>query len=127
LIDEVQTGCGATGKFWAFEHFNLLESPDIVSFAKKMQIGGYFYKDFLRPAQAYRIFNTWLGEPSRVLMLEGILDVINKDKLIELNRSTGKKAFIRNRSIKIKNTRQNSFTLVSKHQKHGLGHFDPFV
>jgi 4-aminobutyrate aminotransferase/(S)-3-amino-2-methylpropionate transaminase len=44
LIDEVQTGLCATGKFWAFEHFNLPTSPDILTFAKKMQIGGYYYK-----------------------------------------------------------------------------------
>lgn len=44
LIDEVQTGMCATGKFWAYEHFNLPTSPDILTFAKKMQIGGYYYK-----------------------------------------------------------------------------------
>jgi 4-aminobutyrate aminotransferase/(S)-3-amino-2-methylpropionate transaminase len=32
LMDEVQTGCGPTGKFWAHEHFNLDGPPDIVSF-----------------------------------------------------------------------------------------------
>ena len=43
-MDEVQTGLGATGKFWAYEHFNLPTPPDILSFAKKMQVGGYYYK-----------------------------------------------------------------------------------
>ena len=32
MIDEVQTGGGPTGKMWAFEHFDLPEAPDIVSF-----------------------------------------------------------------------------------------------
>lgn len=43
LIDEVQTGGGPTGKFWAHEHFNLETPPDIVTFSKKMQLGGYFH------------------------------------------------------------------------------------
>lgn len=43
LIDEVQTGGGATGKFWCHEHFNLETPPDVVTFSKKMQMGGYFH------------------------------------------------------------------------------------
>lgn len=88
LIDEVQTGLGATGKLWAHEHFNLPESPDLMTFAKKMQIGGYFYSDQFK-TQPYRIFNTWLGDPARVLFLEETLNVIKRDKLVELNQKTG--------------------------------------
>jgi len=51
LIDEVQTGLGATGKFWAYEHFNLPESPDVVTFSKKFQTGGYFAKAEFQPKQ----------------------------------------------------------------------------
>ncbi len=89
LIDEVQTGLAATGKLWAHEHFNLPQPPDLMTFAKKMQIGGYFYKDFLSTGP-YRIFNTWLGDPSRVLFLEAIINVINRDKLVDLNLKTGR-------------------------------------
>ncbi len=38
IFDEVQTGLGVTGRMWAFEHFGMV--PDIVCFAKKMQVGG---------------------------------------------------------------------------------------
>merc|ERR1719228_2458633 len=34
LIDEVQTGGGATGKMWCHEWFDLQEAPDIVTFSK---------------------------------------------------------------------------------------------
>lgn len=44
LIDEVQTGGGPTGKMWCHEHFDLETSPDIVTFSKKMQTGGYYLK-----------------------------------------------------------------------------------
>ncbi|CAF0914597.1 unnamed protein product [Brachionus calyciflorus] len=88
LIDEVQTGLGATGKLWAHEHFNLPESPDLMTFAKKMQIGGYFYSDKFK-TQPYRIFNTWLGDPARILFLEETLNVIKRDNLIQLNKEVG--------------------------------------
>nr|NVI72080.1 putative 4-aminobutyrate aminotransferase, mitochondrial-like protein [Cucujiformia] len=56
LLDEVQTGCGATGKMWCHEHFNLKSPPDIVTFSKKMLTGGYFHNLETRPDQPYRIF-----------------------------------------------------------------------
>jgi len=51
LVDEVQTGCGATGTFWAHEHFNLTDTPDIVTFSKKMLTGGFFHKESFKPQQ----------------------------------------------------------------------------
>ena len=90
LIDEVQTGLGATGKFWAHEHFNLESPPDIMTFAKKMQICGYFYRDELKIDQPFRITNTWVGDPIRLLFLEATLDVIRREKLVDLNRDVGK-------------------------------------
>lgn len=48
LIDEVQTGCGPTGKMWCHEYFNLDSPPDIVTFSKKMQLGGYFHTSDMR-------------------------------------------------------------------------------
>lgn len=38
IVDEVQTGGGPTGKFWAHEHWNLQDPPDIVTFSKKLQV-----------------------------------------------------------------------------------------
>ena len=65
LMDEVQTGGGPTGKLWAHEHFELETAPDIVTFSKKMLTGGIYHKPEFRPKQAYRIFNTWVGDPSK--------------------------------------------------------------
>lgn len=89
LIDEVQTGGGPTGKFWAHEWFNLDGPPDIVTFSKKMQLGGYFHSLEFRPQQEYRVFNTWCGDPGKVLMLEAILKVIKRDNLIDNVNKTG--------------------------------------
>lgn len=90
IVDEVQTGGGATGKFWAHEHWDLPEAPDMVTFAKKMLIGGFFYQQEFLPKQAYRIFNTWMGDPARNALLESVLDTVENDKLIERTQSAGR-------------------------------------
>ena len=51
---------------WCHEWFELPEAPDIVTFSKKMLTGGLYHKPDLRPKQAWRIFNTWVGDPSKV-------------------------------------------------------------
>ena len=74
IVDEVQTGAGATGTFWAYEQWELQNPPDFVTFSKKMQTGGYFSKREFRPQETYRIFNTWMGDPSKMIQLEAFLD-----------------------------------------------------
>ncbi|XP_054268603.1 4-aminobutyrate aminotransferase, mitochondrial-like [Macrosteles quadrilineatus] len=90
LIDEVQTGGGPTGKFWCHEHFNLPTPPDIVTFSKKMQLGGYYLKSEFVPPQAYRVFNTWMGDTGKVVLLEAILEVIKRDNLLATVDASGK-------------------------------------
>ncbi|XP_060063513.1 4-aminobutyrate aminotransferase, mitochondrial-like [Ylistrum balloti] len=89
MMDEVQTGCGSTGKFWAHEHWNLKDSPDIVCFSKKMLTGGFFFKDHLRPEEGHRIFNTWLGDPSKLIFLEEVVNLIKEEGLLERVEDTG--------------------------------------
>uniref|UniRef100_A0A673UNP1 4-aminobutyrate aminotransferase, mitochondrial n=1 Tax=Suricata suricatta TaxID=37032 RepID=A0A673UNP1_SURSU len=52
LVDEVQTGGGCTGKFWAHEHWGLADPADVMTFSKKMMTGGYFHKEEFRPNAA---------------------------------------------------------------------------
>ncbi|XP_041362949.1 4-aminobutyrate aminotransferase, mitochondrial-like [Gigantopelta aegis] len=82
LIDEVQTGCGISGRMWAHEHWNLREPPDIVTFAKKMMTGGFYCSDKFRPKEAYRIFNTWVGDPSKVVLLQEVVNTIKQQGLL---------------------------------------------
>lgn len=90
ICDEVQTGGGHTGTMWAHEHWNLQDPPDIVSFAKRMQTAGYFLRPGLRPPQPYRIFNTWLGDPVKMISLRAMLEEMERDHLLENVRVTGK-------------------------------------
>lgn len=56
MFDEVQTGGGGTGKFWAHEHFNLESAPDLVTFSKKLLIGGFYYNAEYKWEHFYIIF-----------------------------------------------------------------------
>ncbi|KIM93411.1 hypothetical protein OIDMADRAFT_173196 [Oidiodendron maius Zn] len=90
IVDEVQTGFGATGRFWGHEHWQLSSPPDIVTFSKKAQTAGYFFSDqMLRPDKAYRQFNTWMGDPARVLLCKAIIDVILNQGLVERTAHIG--------------------------------------
>ncbi|KAJ8037076.1 4-aminobutyrate aminotransferase, mitochondrial [Holothuria leucospilota] len=89
IVDEVQTCCGGTGHFWAHEAWDLPEAPDFVTFSKKLISGGYFFKEEFDPKFGERIFNTWMGDPSKVLMMEAAVDVIKRDGLLELIRESG--------------------------------------
>nr|CAD7265583.1 unnamed protein product [Timema shepardi] len=93
LIDEVQTGGGPTGKMWCHEHFNLDSPPDIVTFSKKMQLGGYYMKPDFKVKEAYRVFNTWMGDPGKLVLLQGVLSVIKRDNLLSLVRKSGDRLF----------------------------------
>jgi len=103
IVDEVQTGGGASGTFWAHEQWKLPTAPDFVTFSKKMLTGGYYYRDELRINEPYRIYvrlsaecpiyrvevlfqNTWMGEPTKLVILEKVIEVIRRDGLVEKTR-----------------------------------------
>ncbi len=87
IFDEVQNGVGLTGKFWAFQHFNVV--PDIFSFGKKMQTCGIVATSridevedncFTTPG---RLNSTWGGNLADMVRATKILQIIEKDNLVE--------------------------------------------
>jgi 4-aminobutyrate aminotransferase-like enzyme len=38
----------------------------------------------------YRVFNTWMGDPGKLLLLQGVIEVIKKDKLLSVVQESGK-------------------------------------
>lgn len=48
-----------------------------------MLSGGFFYKDEFTPDQGYRIFNTWLGDPSKLVLLNAVIKVIKSENLVQ--------------------------------------------
>ena len=89
IVDEVQTGGGGTGDWWAHSAWGLEEPPDLVTFSKKMQIGGYYLREDFFPPEPYRIFNTFLGDPLRGAQLAVIVHIIERDGLLANTRQIG--------------------------------------
>ncbi|MEO9309903.1 MAG: aminotransferase class III-fold pyridoxal phosphate-dependent enzyme [Nitrososphaera sp.] len=82
ILDEVQSGLGHTGKWWAFEHYGV--KPDIMSIAKALQVGATAFDKRLEPTDRGVISSTW-GGGARIDLAVGarIIDVIKRDRLLE--------------------------------------------
>jgi L-lysine 6-transaminase len=86
VFDEVQTGAGMTGRFWAFEHFDV--KPDLIAFAKKLQVGGVMAGPRLDevPENVFRIpsriNSTWGAHIVDMFRATRILEVIERDDLV---------------------------------------------
>ncbi len=89
ILDEVQSGVGHTGKWWAFEHYGV--KPDIMSAAKALQVGVAMYDKKFDPGEKAVLSSTW-GGGGRIDMAVGarIIDVIKRDKLLENATNMGR-------------------------------------
>ncbi len=86
ILDEVQTGVGMTGTAWAYQQLGL--KPDVVAFAKKVQLGGIMAGRRVDevPDNVFRtssrINSTWGGGLTDMVRSRRILEIIESDKLI---------------------------------------------
>src|SRR5574340_20662 len=89
ILDEVQSGIGHTGKWWAFEHYGI--KPDIMSTAKALQIGATAFDKKFDPGQRSVLSSTW-GGGNRIDMAVGsrVIQVIKRDKLLENATNMGR-------------------------------------
>jgi 4-aminobutyrate aminotransferase/(S)-3-amino-2-methylpropionate transaminase len=100
IVDEVQSGMGVAGTLWAYESLTyngeIALKPDIVTWSKKAQVGGYHYTDRIRDAlknQPFRIFNTWLGDPRKVKDMLVTLQYIRDHNILKLSEELGEQFF----------------------------------
>jgi L-lysine 6-transaminase len=93
IADEVQSGMGLTGKWWAYQHHPVV--PDIVTFGKKSQVCGMMatkrideVKDnvFQLPS---RINSTWGGNLVDMVRCKRFLEIIEEDNLVQNSASVG--------------------------------------
>ncbi|WP_163551585.1 L-lysine 6-transaminase [Candidatus Frankia alpina] len=84
VLDEVQTGVGATGSAWAYQQLGL--RPDIVAFGKKVQLGGIMAGRRVDEVAANvlavpgRISSTWSG---------GLVDMVRATRILEVIEARG--------------------------------------
>jgi len=88
IADEVQTGFGATGTLWGVEHWKC--DVDMVTFAKKAQASGFFYHDEFLPHAHQSVKNTYCGEPIKLVMMNAVLNIIQRDNLLQYVTDLGK-------------------------------------
>jgi L-lysine 6-transaminase len=93
ILDEVQTGVGMTGKFWCYQHFGI--EPDAIAFGKKSQVCGIFVSgrvDEIKEncfVESSRLNSTWGGNLVDMVRATRLLEVIERDNLMENAASTG--------------------------------------
>ena len=87
IVDEVQTGMGITGKWWAYQHFDF--NPDILVFGKKLQVCGIMVNNRIEDIEEHvfhvpsRINSTWGGNLADMVRATRYLEIIKEDNLVE--------------------------------------------
>jgi len=89
IYDEVQTGVGLTGKFWAHQNFSEKARPDILAFGKKMQVCGILAGTRLNEVENHvfrassRINSTWGGNLVDMVRSSKIMEIIEEENLCD--------------------------------------------
>jgi len=93
IFDEVQSGVGLTGRFWAHQHTGV--RPDLMSFGKKMQVCGMLAGPKLdeEPENVFkvssRLNSTWGGNLTDMVRSQRYLEIIEEDHLVEQAATVG--------------------------------------
>ena len=92
IFDEVQTGM-STGKWWAFEHFNVV--PDAISFAKKFLVGGIAVTTRVDEVEdnvfkvSSRLNSTFGGNICDMVKAKQIIKIVDEENLLEHSAKMG--------------------------------------
>lgn len=94
IFDEVQTGVGLTGKFWAYEHLGV--KPDMIAFGKKMQVCGFLSSTRIDDIEenvfksSGRLNSTFGGNLVDMARTTIYLEIIRDEGLLEKAEVTGR-------------------------------------
>jgi 4-aminobutyrate aminotransferase len=105
IFDEIQTGFARTGKMFATEHYDVL--PDIMTIAKSMAGGmtlsAVCGKSAVMDGPAPGgLGGTYTGNPLAIAASHAVIDVIEKEKLVERSNVLGKKLIARLNTLQAK-------------------------
>jgi L-lysine 6-transaminase len=93
IFDEVQTGMGTTGSWWAYQQLGV--TPDIIAFGKKTQVCGIMSTNRIDEiptnvfAVSSRINSTWGGNLVDMVRCARYLQIIDEDRLVANTASVG--------------------------------------
>lgn len=93
VLDEIQSGLGRTGKFFAYQHEDV--HPDMVIVGKALSGGYYPVSAVLAPRDVLGVFNpgdhgsTFGGNPLACAIARASLQVLTEEKLIERSAELG--------------------------------------
>ena len=103
IFDEVQTGVGLTGTFWAYQGLGV--TPDVLAFGKKTQVCGVLAGRRVEEVEGHvfaassRINSTWGGNLVDMVRFDRILEVIEADDLVGNARRMGDHLLARLRDL----------------------------
>ncbi|MEM0962913.1 MAG: L-lysine 6-transaminase [Bacteroidota bacterium] len=86
IFDEVQTGVGLTGTFWAWQGIGV--TPDVIAFGKKTQVCGVLAGPRIDEVadnvfvKSSRINSTWGGNLVDMVRFDRILEIIEEEDLL---------------------------------------------
>ncbi len=93
IFDEVQSGVGLTGRFWAHQHTDV--KPDLLAFGKKMQVCGMLAGPRIdeEPENVFkvssRLNSTWGGNLVDMVRSQRYLEIIEQDGLVRNAATVG--------------------------------------
>ncbi|MCH8024401.1 MAG: L-lysine 6-transaminase [Candidatus Marinimicrobia bacterium] len=96
IYDEIQTGVGITGAFWAHEHFGDDARPDIITFGKKSQVCGMLAGPRLDEVdnnvfhESSRINSTFGGNLIDMMRFDLVLQIVRDEKLVAAAHTQGR-------------------------------------
>jgi len=102
IFDEVQTGFATTGRWWCFEHFDVV--PDVFAFGKKTQVCGIAAGPRVDEVDSVfkvssRINSTWGGNLADMVRCTRYVEIIEEDNLLENAAEVGAYLLDRVRSL----------------------------
>lgn len=88
IVDEVQTGLGRTGRWWAIEHYGI--EAEFITVAKGLQVGAVLFEEAYDPKERGAISSTW-GGGDRIDMAVGLktIEIIERDRLLDNAANVG--------------------------------------
>ena len=95
IIDEVQSGMGATGAFWSHQRHGV--KPDAIAFGKKTQVCGFLAGPRVEEVERHvfaepsRINSTWGGNLVDMVRFRRILEVMRDEDLVGNARRMGER------------------------------------